>query len=75
MATWSPYEAVINARFKGGHITRYYGQPDDNVQAIQLEVAQRAYMNEATLDYDRDKALRLRDTLSELLTTFLGAAF
>lgn len=41
------YRHVVNGRFKGGHITRNYGQPKHGVHAIQLELAQRTYMNEA----------------------------
>lgn len=40
------YRYVVNGRFKGGHITRHYGQPRRGVQAVQLELAQRTYMNE-----------------------------
>lgn len=42
----SGYTAVLNGRFKGGHITRQYGQPADGVHAIQLEMAQCTYMQE-----------------------------
>ena len=70
----SPYDAVSNGRFKGGHITRQYGCPDANTHAMQLELAQRAYMNEATLEFDKEKASRLRDTLNRLLETFMAAA-
>lgn len=70
----SPYDAVLNARFKGGYITRHYGCPAANVHAIQLELAQRAYMDERTLQYDEQKALRLKQTLAVLLAAFLGAA-
>jgi N-formylglutamate amidohydrolase len=41
---------------------------------MQLELAQRAYMNEATLEFDKEKASRLRDTLNRLLETFMAAA-
>ena len=37
------YTHVINDRFKGGFITRHYGQPENNVHAIQLEHAKDAY--------------------------------
>ncbi len=69
-----PYGAVQNGRFKGGHITRHYGRPGDNVHAIQLELAQRTYMNETTCEYEQPKASRLRDTLRRMLETFLDKA-
>jgi N-formylglutamate deformylase len=38
---------VVNGRFKGGWITRHYGRPYDHVHALQLEIAQRCYMDES----------------------------
>ena len=38
---------VVNGRFKGGWITRHYGQPPAGVHALQLEMAQICYMDEA----------------------------
>jgi len=38
---------VVNGRFKGGWITRHYGRPYDHVHALQLEMAQRCYMDES----------------------------
>lgn len=70
VASASPYESVLNGRFKGGYITRHYGDPANGVHAIQLELAQRAYMDEATLEFDAARAHRLRDTLRALLTAF-----
>ena len=70
----SPFETVVNARFQGGHITRHYGQLADNIQVIQLELAQRAYMNETTRIYDDAKASELRATLEPMLTAFVNAA-
>jgi N-formylglutamate deformylase len=45
-AQQSGFSAVMNARFKGGHITRSYGAPKKGVNAIQLEMAQAIYMDE-----------------------------
>jgi N-formylglutamate amidohydrolase len=69
-----PYTCVCNGRFKGGHITRHFGRPGENVHAIQLELAQRTYMDEASQKYDSAGALRLRDTLRAMLTVYLAAA-
>lgn len=41
------YSVALNGRFKGGHITRFYGRPAAGVQAIQLEMCQSVYMDEA----------------------------
>ena len=73
IAASSDYSAVMNARFKGGYITRHYGDPRKNVHAIQLEIAQRAYMDEASREYDDVKADKLRDTLLSMLERFLVA--
>ena len=70
----SPFDTVSNGRFKGGYITRHYGDPENSVHALQLEIAQRAYMLEETGDFDEKKATVLRDTLQKMLKTFLGAA-
>ena len=63
---------VTDGRFKGGYITRHYGQPADGVHAVQLEMCWRCYMNETppyTLDPHR--VALLRPLLSDLLQTML----
>lgn len=75
IAVASPYESVLNGRFKGGYITRHYGNPADGVQAMQLELAQRAYMDETTLQFDTALADRLRETLRALLEAFVKERF
>jgi len=37
---------VVNGRFKGGWITRHHGDPENGVNAIQMELACRGYMAE-----------------------------
>jgi N-formylglutamate deformylase len=37
---------VNDGRFRGGWITRAYGRPSEGVEALQLELACRAYMHE-----------------------------
>ena len=74
VAASSGYESVMNDRFKGGYITRNYGEPKNNVHAIQLEIAQRAYMNETSREFDATKAEKLRDTLRSMIETFLKSA-
>lgn len=50
------YSAVANGRFKGGYITREYGQPSQGVHALQLELSQITYMEEH-MPYAYDEAL------------------
>lgn len=73
-ATASPYSSVVNGRFKGGYITRHYGDPHNDVYALQLEIAQRSYMDEVTRAFDAHRAARLQSTLRGLLKVFLSAA-
>ena len=73
-AETSNYAAVLNGRFKGGHITRHFGRPQQATHAIQLEIAQRAYMNEATLTFDATSAAHLAETLENMLRAFVTAA-
>ncbi len=70
LASESPYSTVLNGRFRGGYITRQYGDPAGGVQAVQLELAQRAYMDEATLQLDPGRADCLQDTLAALLEAY-----
>jgi len=69
----SDYEWVANGRFKGGYITRHYGDPEIGVQAVQLEISQRNYMDEASFAYDESKAVRLQVVIEALLRATLDA--
>lgn len=63
----SRYSFVVNGRFKGGYITRHYGQPGNDVQAVQLELAQLNYMDEESFAYDEAKATPLQSLIEQLL--------
>jgi len=66
------YSAVLNGRFKGGYITAAYGRPADRVFAVQLELAQRTYMDESTpSNYDPVRARDAISCIQQLLTTYL----
>ena len=66
------YRHVLNGRFKGGHITRHYGQPDRAFHAVQLELAQRTYMNEQPpFDYRRDVAEKVQPILQRMVQTMI----
>lgn len=63
------FDMVLNGRFKGGWTTRAYGHPETGVHAIQMELAQRAYLaSEATpFAYDPARAAPLRAVLVGVL--------
>jgi formiminoglutamase len=66
----SEFPTVLNGRFKGGWTTRHYGRPGEGVHAIQMELAQRAYLaaEAAPWAFDRTRADRLRAVLGPILT-------
>ena len=62
----SGFTHVLNGRFKGGWTTRHYGRPAEKIHAVQMEIAQSAYLaaEEPPFAYSTDKAAKLRDTLA-----------
>ena len=66
------YTWVVNGRFKGGYITRHYGQPAQGVDAVQLELAQKNYMDEDSFEWDESRATRLLPTLRALIDAALS---
>ena len=67
------FTAVHNGRFKGGFITRHYGVPGDKIHALQLEVAQRCYMDEAAPSlYDASRAAPLKAVLIALVEKLMN---
>ena len=71
LAGQEEFDSVVNGRFKGGHITRHYGDPASGIEAVQMETSQRAYMDEASFAYDEAKAARAQALIRRLLETTL----
>jgi N-formylglutamate deformylase len=42
----SSFSHVVNARFRGGWITRHYGKPEEETHTLQMELAMRGYLHE-----------------------------
>jgi N-formylglutamate deformylase len=72
LSAQSEFSVVVNGRFKGGYITRHYGNPAAGIDAVQLEIAQAAYLVEArTPRFDPTRAAPLRGLLHDLLRSAL----
>ncbi len=71
---YQPYTMVTNGRFKGGFITRHYGQPENNIHAVQLELSQRTYMNEPSDQYNEEKAAEVKPKLQALVSCLIDFA-
>ena len=66
------FDVRRNDPYAGGYVTRHYGRPRDGVHALQIEVARRLYMDEATLQ--RSAGFEpLREKIDALLGTVAGA--
>ncbi|RWP72635.1 N-formylglutamate deformylase [Mesorhizobium sp.] len=74
---------VVNGRFKGGWITRNFGQPQNNVHTLQMELSNRGYMREPEgkgtpdnwpVPYDPAFAAPIRATLKRILESAIAWA-
>ena len=65
------YTQVVNGRFKGGYITRQHGRPHEGVEAVQLELEQHNYMDEATFEYLPERAAPTQAVIRKLLEACL----
>ncbi len=75
----SPFSRVTNGRFKGGYITRHYGNPARGVHAVQMELAIRGYMAEPARDvipplFDPERAAPMRAVLGDVLASCIDFA-
>ena len=66
------YNVSHNHPFKGGQITRSFGKPDQNVNALQLEMAKINYMDESETLYDQAKANEMRHLLQKMFVNLIA---
>lgn len=69
LAAQDRYSHVVDGRFKGGHITRHFGRPQDGVHAVQLEMSWRTYMDEDPPRWNDTLAGEVTPLLTRLVTT------
>lgn len=68
------YSLAVNGRFKGGYITRHYGDPARHVHAMQLEMCQCLYMDESPpFHWNEARAARSRPVVREMVEAALAA--
>lgn len=60
------YVVTRNAPYAGGYTTRHYGQPNEGIHAIQIEINRRLYMDETALERIGGIA-QLTDNVSALI--------
>jgi N-formylglutamate deformylase len=69
-----PYKCVVNDRFKGGYITRSFGNPSQGIHVVQLEMCQSTYMNESyPFEYRPDLANQVKPHLRNMIQSALDA--
>ena len=75
LSSQSAYTQVVDGRFKGGYITRHYGQPEVGIHAVQLEMCWRCYMDEAPpYAWSETRAAQVQPLLLQLVQAMLRFA-
>jgi N-formylglutamate deformylase len=67
----SGYSYQHNDPFKGGNLTRTFGQPARGIHALQLEMSKTLYMDNNETQYDEVKAGQVQKHLSTLFEKLL----
>ena len=66
------YNVNHNSPFKGGHITRYFGKPEKNIHALQLEMAKILYMDGDELTFNESRADEMREVLHRVFEKLIA---
>lgn len=67
------YGVNHNTPFKGGHITRYFGKPEQNIHALQLEMNKILYMDDSEKNFHLERANQVRIILKQTFEALLYA--
>lgn len=65
------FEISHNKPFKGGYITRSFGNPEKNIHALQLEMNKILYMNDDELKFDENRADKVRVILKRTFNSLI----
>jgi N-formylglutamate deformylase len=65
------FEVSHNSPFKGGHITRYFGKPEKNQHALQLEMNKILYMDDSESKFEVTRANQMRSLLKKTFTNLI----
>ena len=65
--TSGEFQVNHNTPFKGGYITRSFGDPENNIHALQLEMNKILYMDDEELHFHQERAGEVQRVLK---TTF-----
>ena len=65
------YSLEHNTLFKGGHITRSFGQPEHKCHALQLERSKMLYMDDTETQYAPERADKLKTLLKPMFENLI----
>jgi N-formylglutamate deformylase len=69
----SGFTQIVNGRFIGGHITRHYGKPSENVHAVQMEMGQDCHLiDDGSNRLDPVKVAKLKPVLRRIAEAMLA---
>ena len=67
----SDYQVNHNSPFKGGHITRYFGDPDNQIHTLQLEMNKILYMDDNEITYNAERAEQVQNLLKSCMENLI----
>lgn len=66
------YHVNHNHPFKGGYITRHFGNPGNNTHALQLEMNKILYMDDSEKEFNESRANEVRSVLQPTFEALLN---